>query len=282
MSYGVHVNAFGANVPLIDYARQPRGLDGRQTVEFIHRHGGVALLDHPFGVGRRGRGYDEVMGRRVQDATATKLIRARCYGADALEVGYPLRGGMTAGQHIDLWDRVSEAGIVITGVGTTDTHDNNRSWGESPPNNWATWIWSASRGMEDLLEGLRSGACYFGDPESWDGRIDLAAAGGGRMGDVVLGGPASREVTFLCEPLPADWTVDLVRNGSVFESVPAGGAVFPITRSIQTGDRTVVRFCLRDGDGVLKVCSNPIYFFPELPEESMPPGRRIVVVESGG
>ena len=98
------------------------------------------------------------------------------------------------------------------------------------------------------------------------------------MGDVAIGGPASREVTFLYEPLPANWTVDLIRNGEVFESIPADGSAFQVTRSVPTGDQAVVRFCLRDGGGALKVCSNPIYFFRELPEEPLPEGRRIVMV----
>ena len=268
ISYGVHINAFGPEVKLVDYEKHPAGHDGSATVEFIHRQGGVALLDHPFGVFRslEHLGWDRSTRRNYLHSVAARLIRTRGYGADAIEVGYRLRGNMTLSDHLELWDRLGAAGVVITGVGSSDVHSSRREWLDGPPNNWVTWIWAASREMKDLMEGLRAGACYFGDPARWNGRMDLFTSSGHRMGDVVVNGPGRQELTLHCDGLQAGWRVRLVRNGELLEEFEAEKGLFRVTRAVETEGTAIVRYCVHEEDGEPVACSNPLYFYATRPE----------------
>lgn len=272
ISYGAHLNALGPQVPLFDNRKYSHGLLGTETAEFIHGHGGIAILDHMYGVGRVESGLtgDEQAERRMVERTVGSLLAVNAYGADALEVGYPLRGGMTLDHHLEAWDRIGQEGIVITGVGTADTHSNRRTWKTGRPNNWTTWIWAATPAMEDLMAGIREGACVFGDPSRWDGRMDLFTADGRVMGDVVVGGEASQEVTFMADGLAPGWEARLINNGRVFEAVPVSGSEMKISRRMETATTSVVRFCVHDAEGEAVVCSNPIYFYPQAPERLLP------------
>jgi hypothetical protein len=275
ISYGAHLNALGPDIPLFDLQRYEHGLVGSETAAFIHDHGGVAILDHMYGVGRV---IEEITGdhqaeRRLVERTVGSLLAVNAYGADALEVGYPLRGGMTLDHHLEAWDAVGKEGVVITGVGTADTHSNRRTWKTGRPNNWTTWIWSASPAMEDLMAGIREGACYFGDPALWDGRMDLYTATGRRMGDVVIAAGPRQDITFVVDGLKPGWEARLIRNGTVFESISIAADKMKVTRQIPTGDTAVVRFCVHDQDGEAVVCSNPLYFYPLKPERLLPVER---------
>jgi hypothetical protein len=272
ISYGAHLNALGPQVPLFDNEEFNRGLLGTETAEFIHDHGGIAILDHMYGVGRVVPGLtgDERAERRMVERTVRSLLAVNAYGADAIEVGYPLRGGMTLEHHLEAWDRIGQEGIVITGVGTADTHSNRRTWKTGRPNNWTTWIWAASPAMEDLMAGIREGACVFGDPSRWDGHMDIFTAGGRRMGDVVVGAGDRQEVTFVADGLAPGWEARLINNGRVFRTTPISGSEFMASDSIETSVTSVVRFCVHDGEGEAVVCSNPIYFYPEPPQRLLP------------
>lgn len=275
ISYGAHLNALGPEVPLFDNQEFPRGLLGTETADFIHRHGGIAILDHMYGVGRVESGLTGNLPaeRRMVERTVGSLLAINAYGADAIEVGYPLRGGMTLDHHLEAWDRIGQEGIVITGVGTADTHSNRRTWKTGRRNNWTTWIWAASPAMEDLMVGIREGACVFGDPSMWDGSMDLFTSDGHVMGDVVVATEDSREVTFVADGLAPGWEARLVHNGRVFESVPVDGDELKVTREIEITAASVVRFCVHNEAGEAVVCSNPIYFYSQPPQRLLPPVR---------
>lgn len=272
ISYGVHINDLGPDLAMVDYRGHPAGLDGGEAVAFIHRHGNIAVVNHMYGVRPALSDPDDAGAVRAEIDTITgSLLAHGCFGADALEVGYPVRGAMPLSAHLEAWDRVGMAGFVITGLGSSDSHANRRGWKDG--NNWVTWIWAGSAGQEDLMAGIRSGACFFGNPARWDGQMDLLTADGRRMGDVVIGGPPRQEVTFLCDGLQPGWEARLVRNGAVFESVPVRRSWFRATRSIRTDETQVVRFCIHDGGGQAVVCSNPIYFYPRRPAGHLPAVR---------
>ena len=275
MSYGAHLNGLGPDVPLLDHARFPHGLLGSETVTFIHDHGGVAILDHMYGVGRKVEGLtgDREAESRMIQQTVDSLLRVNAYGADAIEVGYPLRGGMSLEHHLAAWDRIGMEGVVITGVGTADTHSNRRSWRTGRPNNWTTWIWAASPGMEDLMEGIRTGAAAFGDPTIWDGHMDISIPQGRAMGDVVIASHSPAEITFTCDGLKPGWEARLVNNGAVFETVPLTASEFRATRQIPVEKTSIVRFCVYNETGQAVVCSNPLYFYPSSPQRLLPGAR---------
>ena len=164
-------------------------------------------------------------------------------------------------------------GVVITGVGTADTHSNRRSWRTGRPNNWTTWIWAASPGMEDLMEGIRAGAVAFGDPTIWDGHMDISIPQGRAMGDVVIASNSPAEITFTCDGLKPGWEARLVNNGAVFETVPLTASEFRATRQIPVEKTSIVRFCVYNETGQAVVCSNPLYFYPSSPQRLLPGAR---------
>ena len=103
--------------------------------------------------------------------------------------------------------------------------------------------------------------------------MDLFTAGGRRMGDVVVAPGDHQEVTFVVDGLMPGWEARLVKNGQVFETVPVTGAELKITRTIEAGEASVVRFCVHNEEGEAAVCSNPIYFYPQTPQRLLPPVR---------
>lgn len=259
ISYAAHLNAFGADVPLVDQARHPHGLSPREAVDWAHRHGGLVSLNHYFGTAFTMISHRFPRSREAFDASVARLIEQRAYGVDLLEVGYRSRGhGLDA--FLEMWDRLSAAGIRLVGIGTSDSHDAETGW-TSGPNNFVTWIYARSVAEGDLLDGLRAGRAFFGDPTRFDGALDLVTADGGRMGDVLRVAPGVQHVEVRADGLRTGQTVRVLRDGAEIGRHPSVGARLRVREMVDVLAPTFVRFEVLAQDEVV-AASNPIHFVP--------------------
>ena len=259
LSYQAHLNPFGEHVPMIDYAKHPSGLSPQETVGFVHENGGICSLNHIFGTTRAPKGVDvddpksaiAFEQKRMKD-----LIASRCYGVDILEVGYPQRV-LPMASFLRVWDGLSNAGIYVVADGISDTHTSNGGWMSG--NNFVTWVWARSKSIADLVDGLRRGAAYFGDPVQDKGEMRLTTDDGHSMGQVVVGGKASHTVTISITALPAGSKVRTVLSGKYGEDFTAGGK-FEKSMAVDTAQPGFFRVEVYTAQGKPLVFSNPIYF----------------------
>jgi hypothetical protein len=215
ISYGVHFNAFLPRAELPDFEAFPHGMEPRATVDWIHERGGVASYNHIFGAG------DEP-DEEVQEELSQRgdlAVRERLYGADLLEVGYPQRV-LPLTQHLAVWDRLSAAGTVATGIGTSDSHDQEQGWRGG--NNFLTWVWAADTGRAALIEGLRCGRVFFADPARFHGTLELRTADGRLMGQVIQTNGDSQRLVLEATGLPSGSRIRWIVDGRVAqEDAPA-------------------------------------------------------------
>lgn len=273
ISYGVHFNAFLPRVELPDFGAFPHGMEPRATVDWVHERGGVVSYNHIFGAG------DEPE-EEVQEELAPRgdlAVRERLYGADLLEVGYPQRV-LPLSQHLAVWDRLSANGTVVTGIGTSDSHDQEEGWRGG--NNFLTWVWAADTGRAALLEGLRCGRVFFGDPARFRGTLELATEEGRPMGQVIEHDGASQRLVLTATALPPDSRIRWIVDGRVTrEETPAlqdarpdaagSPATFRSELLTTVGDPGFVRVEVWQGGRGLAF-TNPLFFQSPDSEVSSP------------
>jgi len=197
-----HMNAFLPTGSMsYEYSHIKDGVTREEWIRTVHSAGGIVCVNHPFGAalrkkhlsseymssalsarelsGRKGL-VDEDFFRKV----AKPIVRGGAWDADLLEVGYLLRGPGSLSDHLRLWDLALANGVVLVGIGTSDSHGG--IWGpDMEPNPFASWVWSQSNSADDLLESIRSGRVVFGDPFLWKSRL-VFGVGDALMGDTLF------------------------------------------------------------------------------------------------
>jgi hypothetical protein len=207
-----------------------------------------------------------------------RLIESRAHGVDLLEVGYRSRGHGLDG-FVEIWDGLALAGIRLTGIGTSDSHDEDQGWARGP-NNFITWIFARSDRQVDLIQGLRAGRAFFGDPSRFDGALDIAGPAGSRMGELVFVPTGPHRVRFDALGVRAGQQVRWIRDGEVAGVLPVEGEEFALEQTIEVQDATFVRFEVLEG-GERIVLSNPLYLAPE--GSARPPqGSRTTATNASG
>ena len=250
--YGAHVNAYGSSVPIPDYERLlPKRLTTSDIVRHIHEHGGLASYNHP--------------GVLDPDKTAAELIQHSAYGADLIEVGHARRGLF---ERLGIWDRLGQAGLILTAVAVSDAHGAAGAWRPRPgkPWFWVTHIWAKSLAESDLLEALGRGRVYVADPEHFRGTIKLVGPGGANMGDVLVGSCELSLEVEVAGVLPGD-RIEWIAGG---EQIMAETANEERCRSTWAAEQSVERLVpvrvqvvrpslAQTAYGGLIAVSNPIY-----------------------
>jgi hypothetical protein len=275
-SYRAHLNAFGDNVPMLDHDQFPLGLDQQETATFIQRNGGICSMNHIYGTSRPPNNrdvLDPAAVREWENEQITRLTKSYCYGTDMLEVGYPIRI-LPIESHLRVWDALSANQVYVTGNGTSDTHGNNAG-GWLHGNNFVTWAYASSKSQADLMEGLRLGRAYFGDPAKFQGTVCVSTEEGYVMGQVVVTKAPNHRVNLDIVGLMEGAKIEAIINGLAAKEWIADGPVFHQTLDINTAEPTFVRLSVWRPDGRPLVFSNPVYFAPVKPER-VPTGRLVV------
>ena len=297
-----HLNEFSLDTPLPDYDQLVKdsgmlGEDGMirtgtgkaykayvtdRLVREAHERGGLISYNHMFGAGRLGNEEDEP--RISPEETLELLLANRLFGADILEVGYKVRGGQPLASHLWVWDQLALRGLWPVGDGVSDYHGGlgQNGWRKGL-NNFVSWIWSAGLEKADLLEGLRAGRVYFGDPVVYDGSLDLVSDRGFRMGQIVLTDRDSADVRLEVTGLGDTDVVKAIRNGQAAgEQVAADGGRettchLTLGASLDEGP-AFARFEVFDAADSPKVFSNPLIFVRGPLEHGLTPARAAIDV----
>lgn len=256
---GRHFNAFGKRVPFAPYATDD-DITGNDVADLVHFNNGMMSWNHMFGV--RQILEDDDTRVALVEAAIEELVDNDAYGCDLLEVGYRQRHGDTQ-DFLTVWDAAAQAGIVLTGIGTSDLHDRN-DW-DGWYNRYITWVPARNAGEGRLIMSLMAGHAWFGDPTRFpDGRavvqlqvpeLDMV------MGQGAVGLTGTYTAVFTAEWLDEGWVVNFVENGVVVESATVASA--GLFRSAQVFDPEgglTLRVEVWDPDGEGVVFTNPLYF----------------------
>lgn len=247
-----HLTAFGLR-RFVDYEvhalRRPFELTG-----WVHEQGGRVAITHVFGP------TADIIDPSLEPAAEVsrvceELTEEGGFRADYLEVGYVERG-LPLRDHLAVWDCVLAAGLVHTGLGTSDNHYSRR-W-ESMKNPFVTWVMADEPSEEALLAALDAGRAFFGNPlrarAPW---LDLRIEDVGHMGQIVdeLAGEALRVEADL-SGVPARSQLRWMVDGELV-------AVGPMEIEALPDEWTVIRAEVWSERGEPLLFSNPIVLSTE-------------------
>lgn len=279
-----HMNAFLPQAKsTYENTRVGPGKKRSEWIESVRDMGGVVCVDHPFGAALRPArlGGDNLppdlslrdlsrKGGLVDDTyfdeVARPIVRGGAWDADLLEVGYLFRGAGSLEDHLRLWDLALANGVRLMGFGSSDSHGG--PWGpDMEPNPFATWIWSASDGADDLLDAMRSGKMVFGDPFLWKSGL-FFGVGNALMGDTLFVGKGEEVEGWVhMEPWRRDVTVRMIQVeiGESDEVSTIESAAIEDTRApfgIKVDRPCFARIEVYDSKGVPLAFTNPVYLIP--------------------
>jgi hypothetical protein len=230
----------------------------RNGVDQIRRDNGISILAHIFSPKIPPKVLEEDKIRYLSE----RVVENQAWGADAIEVGYELRGAPLQ-SYIEVWDKLSGQGVYITGVGASD-HHNLRRW-DLRTNKMGTWIRSTSDSPRHLANAIQSGHTFFGDPfrfDTVDGDLNLMVSGTStRMGEVhQLAGPEQvRMKAIVVGAQPGDSIVWLHNGSPVVRHLLSSSARTAYIQSmVKPGDW--IRIELHTEENEVYMLSNPVYF----------------------
>jgi hypothetical protein len=285
-----HVNWYGPSITLPSYqgvtaAGYPAWVQGT-VIPTAHAQGGLVSYNHPYGT----KGIP-ALPQATQDAelqaAATSLLPSRYYGADILEVGYPLRAGVDLAHHAGLWDVASRNAIFLTGNGVSDDH-MGLDWAASV-NNWITTAWAPSTAQSDLLAALAAGRVYCGSLSAPPVALDMLIDGSVPMGAVSVSSLTSRSLTVTASGLPTGWTLDVLQGAVDYagtadptpDTVSIGSLTSAdldgsgqATMTIGTSADSFIRTQVVDQNGVVQALSNPVWPLQNPPPDGIPAPRQ--------
>lgn len=296
-----HMNAFTPQPLLIDYGSHVWSDTLYYAADQVHAAGGAISMNHLFGSGIYGI-QNETPAQKAQRVHNMKLamIATKCYRSDMLEVGYRWRGGIVLADHLDTWDAVTGNGIYVTGTGVTDSHGTEpfNGWGPwqanaAMENNFTTWLYAKQFSRLEFIDAMLAGRAFFGDPNLFDGTLDLATGEGFPMGRIVYTDRPQHDFLVYIEPVPPDVQVRLLQ-GEIRTSGPeyldvnylrdevlsgtVVGQAFTDTVNLNTTLPSFARIEVRSAAGDVWAFSNPIHFLHEFPANGIPPLRVAGVV----
>ena len=255
---GQHKISFCTKVPVIDYS------EGTKThefaVEWVKKHGGIFSLNHPYADWKRIPVKPEDKAVVIENI-AQHYISHRCWGASMMEVGFPQgRDNFEHQDYLTLWDKLSQAGIFISGYGDSDNHNNVSNWLDG--NNFCSFLYSENPCEDSFVETMKCGNLYAGDPVQFKGQLAFGTAEGAVMGQVVEISELDTEKTecLNIHHAPEKATLVWVINGMRQVKVATGREVNERFRVPLMRDVNFVRAEMYMESGRCIMLTNPIYF----------------------
>jgi hypothetical protein len=288
--YPRHLNWYGGTVVLPDYGTADLSpvddlAKTRDLVRMVHDGGGLASYNHMFGTGFGMTPLSTTKQETARINIAKQLVQNAAFGADILEVGYRMRGGVTLDRHLSVWDVCSRNGLFLTGNGVNDSHEG--AWSGSGYT-FVTSAWAEDAEESSLVGALAAGRCMFHDQDRFRGTLDLTVDGTAPMGSVSVASLSSRRLTIAAAQLPAGGSVAVVQGpvdrpgptvtspGTTRTTIPAGsfdgGAV---SMDVDTSADRFVRTEILDSTGLLVAGSNPVWLLRTTPASGIPPSRGV-------
>jgi hypothetical protein len=281
-SLGPHVNGYGGEQRSYDYGRvddiaHRTGEIRGSLVDFIHRHGGLASINHPFLP-------SEPWTATTPAGVAHDLLSIGAGGADILEVGFGPRFWLAA--HFAVWDTMSRNGLFLTGNGASDDH-TGQTWATNE-GRYYTSAWARTLSERSLVSALASGRTFVGYLGSFGGTIDMTLDDLTPMGAVSVDPATSRGLRVDVTGVPVGGAVEVVRGDVDFAGLrdpnPNTAVVTTLGSSdlaarrevaINTTDDCFVRLQVIDGTGGVVAFGQPIWTLKATPPKGVPPSRRV-------
>lgn len=262
---GPHKNCFSTGVPIIPYDEPDYEVSHEDAIAWVNKHGGIFALNHPFEEYKRevlsdGEKEDRLM--RMAEA----FIQHKAWGATMMEVGFPMgRENFSLQLYLRLWDKLTEAGIFLTGYGSSDNHSNRTDWYDG--NNFATWLGVEESEAEPVSEdafvkAMKSGRAYMGNPVVLKGDIIFETEEGLPMGSVltVENAEQCQNIYFGCSQTKKGWKFRLVYNGQAVIEEEINSPDYKFRYIMQPQKKVnFVRAELYDENGVCIMLTNPIH-----------------------
>jgi hypothetical protein len=278
ISLGPHLNQYGGTQADYDYGNVTSlaadlGDLRPSLAAFVHAHGGLASINHPFKPGDSG-------GTVTQQSVASSLLANGAGGADILEVGYAdKKGDLT--QHLGVWDTLSRNALFLTANGVSDDHSGQNWAGQK--NRFYTVAWAQARSEAALLDSLARGRGYVG----FGGTIDMVVDDAVPMGAVSVSPATTRALRIDVSGLPVGGTVQVVRGdvdmagtgdpnpgSSVVRTLGTDDLAAGRVITIDTGDDCFHRLQVTDSAGAVVGFGQPIWVLKETPPNGIPEKRR--------
>ena len=280
---GQHKNVFDTKVPVINYEELGYRVSQDQAIEHVKRYGGIFGYNHPFENNEYKKGgFTEEDIPALVEKEAEYLIENKLFGATLMEVGFiDGRGLFGLKEYLELWDRLSLAGVFVTAYGDSDSHDNRKGWFDG--NNFAAWIFAPNEEKFPIDEkhfvfSMKAGRVYTGDPVYLKGKIEL------NVDAVPMGGVVSVDKKHYCRVRRLYFRNAKALEGSVVRVIVDGECVYTdevsadgnyeLTYTFTPSNAiSFVRVEAYNSDGRCILLTNPIYFVRtekfdgEIPEE---------------
>ena len=285
-----HINWFGGQVVLPDYgttaAKNYSAFIQNTTIPQIHRAGGLASYNHPYGYAE-GTLLPIAQQQAMLAQVAAALLATRAMGVDLIEIGYNVRQGVGLAGHVALWDVMSRNAVFLTGNGTNDDH-YGQDW-TGIVNNFFTSTWAASTAEADLLASLAAGRAWCAPLASYRGSMDLLVDGACPMGSVSVSGVGSRQLSVSATDVPAGGSVQVVQGPVDYAGTQALSAGTVVVASVAAADlagdqvgvaldttaSSYVRTQVVDASGAVIGLSNPVWLLRDQPPHGIPAPRAV-------
>jgi len=265
---GQHKISFCSDVPVIDHSDGPKNHE--YAVKWVKDHGGEFSLNHPFFDWERVE-MNECDKPFALSKLADEYIKNKCWGAIMLEVGFPEgRCHFSLKQHLLLWDKISNAGVFITGYGDSDNHACTTKWFDG--NNFCAYIYSENPCEESFVAAMKAGNVFTGDPVFFKGDATFKTDKGEVMGSVIEFDESEEErVVLTLGDVPDDCRLVWVINGTEVSEETVSANTESNLRVYIDKDINFVRAELYNQSGRCIMLTNPIYFVKKgsfvVPEE---------------
>ena len=275
---GQHKNCYSSHVPILDYSHGK--ISEEEAIAHVLSHNGIFAYNHPF----EARQYKKKVFTREQldeivAYESDRLAKSKLFGASAVEVAFPIgRGAFSFDDYLKLWDNLSLAGVFVTGVGDSDSHNSKNLWFNG--NNFATWF-----GVEDDLsypieeavfnESLLAGNVYMGDPVFLKGDVSFHCLGA-NIGSVIKANSESYPVSLSLANFDGNLTARIIENGNCVYTEEFASRSCEINYSVTPSDNiTFVRAELYNADGRCIMLTNPIWFVGKNYQGEIPNNRLV-------
>lgn len=274
-----HKNCFCSKVPTIDYAEHDFCVTDSFVAEHIKKHGGIFAINHPLAIKPlKRKNLDEAQRLQVIAKMAAALLANRAWGAELMEVGFPMgRNGFSMQEYLMLWDLLSAGGLFLCGYGSSDSHRNNDGWFDG--NNFATWLGVDAALQHPIAEeafilAMKQGNAYTGDPVKLQGAVRFETEDGFSQG-TVFRAKEKVNICFRAQDTKPGWRFRLVENGREVCSEEITGEEFAHRSVLMPGLETVSfqRAEMYDETGRCILLTNPIYLVKEELAWEIPPHR---------
>ncbi len=271
---GMHKNYFSDEIELIPYEARNYKVKHEEACEELRRIDAVFALNHPFSQ----VDYSDISLLDLDaevERLAESFIENKCFGASLMEVGFPKGRYLPLWCHLKLWDRLSMAGVLVTGYGSSDAHSNDCGWYSG--NNFTNWIGVDSDieapTAKDFAEAMRCGRLYMGNPVKIKGEVSFDSERGAMMGDIVPSDTEER-VRFSMDCVRQGWRVKWIVNGEAERESRVDGGIFCEELTVTPRrELDFVRVEVYDEGGMCVLLTNPIYFSSKANDKL--PERRI-------